>query len=306
MGDTIPVLLDTDPGSDIDDALAIAYLLRQPLCELVGISTVSGDKPEQRAELAAAICEDFGRPDVPVYAGVPGPLVPGYGPGQPHCPQHAVLRGRKTRTFRAGDSIEFMRKTILDRPGEITLLSIGPMTNVALLFALDPTIPSKLRQLVLMAGVFTGEGEWRFGPGHREWNVLCDPPAGAAVYAARPAKHTSIGIDVTSCCRLNADEARQRLGAVPGMQLVVEMAEVWFSRSREVTFHDPLAAATIFEPDLCTYVEGSVRVEVISPPLAGLTQFDRRSEVKPHRIATHVDAPRFFEHYFDVVGKANR
>ena len=67
------LLLDTDIGNDIDDALALAYLLREPQCELLGVTTVCGE-PEKRCEMASAICHHLGRPDVPIHPGCPVPL----------------------------------------------------------------------------------------------------------------------------------------------------------------------------------------------------------------------------------------
>src|SRR3990172_8925537 len=83
-----PVLLDTDIGSDIDDAVCLAYLLRQQRCELLGVTTVSGDT-RARAALASAVCHAAGRPEVPVHAGVAEGLL--LGTIQPHVPQAAVL-----------------------------------------------------------------------------------------------------------------------------------------------------------------------------------------------------------------------
>ena len=84
----IPVLLDTDIGSDIDDAICLSYLLRQPRCELLGITTVSG-KPQERAALAEAVCRAAGHKDVPIHSGVAQGL--NMGIVQPECPQSEVL-----------------------------------------------------------------------------------------------------------------------------------------------------------------------------------------------------------------------
>jgi len=194
-----------------------------------------------------------------------------------------------------------LRTTIRSRPGEVVLLAIGPLTNLGLLFTLDPELPALLRELVLMCGVFTaGNGH---GPGSREWNALCDPLATAITYRARPPRFTSIGLEVTTQCVLDADECRRRFTEAGGPLLVVaEMAEVWFrGGARHITFHDPLAGAVIFEPHLCEYTEGEVTVETTSPLLAGLTTLQTRSESKPHRIATRVQPDRFFAHYFEIV-----
>ena len=132
MPDTIPILFDTDIGSDIDDAVALGYLLRQPDCELVGVTTVSGEV-RQRAALADAVCRAAGRTDVPIHAGIEQPLV---GPQkQPNCPQVEIL-DRFDHTapekYRIGDAIAFMHKhkvrnaPVIDKNGAIAgFMTIG-------------------------------------------------------------------------------------------------------------------------------------------------------------------------------------
>ncbi len=299
MNNPIPLLLDTDIGSDIDDAVCLAYLLRQPRCELLGITTVTGDTAH-RAALAEVICRVAGREDIPIHAGASGPLLSG--PGQPHTPQYeAIMHYPHRRDYPPGAAIEFLRQTIRARPHEITLLGIGPLTNLALLFATDPELPSLLKAIVLMCGVFTGGNGP--GPAAREWNALVDPIATAIVFRARPPRFTSIGLEVTTRCRLPAEECRRRFALAGGpLGVVAEMAEVWFRGAAHITFHDPLAAAAVFEPDLCQYTEGQIEVETISPSLAGLTRLTSSAEPKPHQIAVTVDVARFFTHYFGSVG----
>jgi inosine-uridine nucleoside N-ribohydrolase len=295
----IPVILDTDIGSDIDDAVCLAYLLKQPRCELLGVTTVTGDVV-QRAALCEVVCRDGGREEVPIHAGTPSVLLTG--PGQPRVPQYEAIQQRAHRKdYPPGAAVEFLRRAIRERPGEVTLLAIGPFTNVALLFATDPEIPSLLRQLVVMGGVFTGAAG--HGPAAREWNALCDPFATAIMFRARPPRVTAVGLDVTQKCRLSAGECRHRFTAAGGpLTVVAEMAEVWFRGSEAMTFHDPLAAAVIFEPDLCDYLEGHVQVVLHEEPLAGLTRFTPTKEEPPHRIASAVRPDSFFEHYFATVG----
>lgn len=299
MGDKIPILLDTDIGSDIDDAVCLAYLLRQSRCDLLGITTSTGDTA-QRASLAALICEAADKPDIPIHRGSTGPLM--NGPGQPNVPQYEAIRDKPHRSdFGAPSAVSFLQRTIRDRPNEITLLAIGPMTNLGLLFSMDPEIPSLLKELVLMCGVFTsGNGH---GPAAREWNALVDPTATAMTYAARPPRFTSIGLDVTTKCVLPADECRERFHKAGGpLEIVANMAEVWFRGRHAITFHDPLASAVIFEPDLCGYADGEVTVHPSGHGISGLTAFNERAEEKPHTIATTVNPEAFFAHYFDVVG----
>jgi len=293
----IPILLDTDIGTDIDDALCLAYLLQQPRCELIGITTVTGE-PDKRAALADALCRAAGKTDIPIHAGVDLPMLSAQ--RQPLCQQAEALSSVPHREdFRWYTAIEFLRETIRGRPNELTLLAIGPLTNVGLLFAVDPAISKLLKRLVLMCGVFTTQVA---GTPTREWNALCDPHATAIVYNAVTQSHLSIGLDVTLRCRMDAQEARRRLRGTPVLEVVGRMAEVWFRSRGQVVFHDPLAAAVIFEPNLCRYQQGRVEVELVSQRLCGTTLWDTGSAEKPHRIALEVDPQRFFERYFSVVG----
>ncbi len=291
----VPVLLDTDVGSDIDDAACLVYLLAQPRCELLGITTVTGE-PDKRAMLADAICKAAGRSDVPIHAGAATPLL--IEQAQKVAHQAEVLsRWPHRRDFEPNTAVEFLRAVIRSRASQITLLTIGPLTNVGLLFALDPQIPSLLKQLVCMCGVYA---IGLHGERPREWNAMGDPHATAIVFRAGAPNHLAIGLDVTMKCAMPADDCRKRFRGGP-LDVVADMAEVWFRRQPRITFHDPLAAAVIFEPDLCEYSPGLVQVELTSPRLAGLTQFDPTAEVKPTRVASEVNPARFFDHYFSVL-----
>ena len=194
MGDEkVKLLFDTDIGSDIDDAVALAYLLSQPRCDLLGVTTVTG-QPERRAEMVSAMCRHVGRGGVPVHAGCPEALL--IAMRQTTAGQADALGDRdRRREFPPNTAVEFLRDTIRANPGEVTLLAVGPMTNLGLLFAIDPALPGMLKQLVLMCGRF-------FDAMGGEWNAIGDPHATAIVYGhggqARPPRHVSYGLDVTT------------------------------------------------------------------------------------------------------------
>jgi len=283
------ILLDTDIGNDIDDAFCLAYLLAQPRCELVGVTTVTGDT-QQRAALVDALCQAAGRRDVPIVAGRGDVVLSG--PGQPQNPQAEVLDRLPHRTGFPTDAVDFLRETIRKNPGEITLLAIGPMSNIGLLFAVDPQIPSLLKRTVMMIGHF-------FKPG-AEWNAKVDPFAAALVYRYLSHENLSIGLDVTLKCALPAADVRAKLKG-PLLEAVGEMAEVWFRNRDRVIFHDPLAAAVIFEPDLCSFKRGRVVVDVHSRQVEGMTLF-REAADGPHQVAADVDGGRFLSHFFSVLG----
>lgn len=287
--------LDTDIGSDIDDALALAYLLARDDCELLGISTVT-EVDNQRARLASALCRIAGK-DVPIYPGLPLPLlVP---PRQTAVPQAVALTRWPHRTdFPQNCAIDALRAAVRARPGEVSLLAIGPMTNIGVLFALDPELPSLLKELVLMCGAFHFP-DW---PDAVEWNAVNDPHAAALVYRASPPRCASFGLDVTKKVVLDRTEFEPRIRATEMGRCVLDMAGAWFEQTERVTFHDPLAAAAIFEPSLCGCKRGSVVIELENPALLGRTHWTPQ-EGGTQEIAVSVDAPRFLEHFFCTLAK---
>lgn len=291
------ILLDTDIGSDIDDALCLAYLLAQPECELLGVTTVTGEGA-QRAALASVLCKVAGR-EVPIYVGAERPLL--VEQRQRRAPQaNALDRWPHETDFPRGETIEFLRRTIRAHPGEVILLTIGPLTNAALLFSVDPEIPRLLKGLVMMCGIFHSETRTA------EWNSMLDPHATAIVYQTPVAVHRSIGLDVTLQVRMAAEEVRQRF-KTPLLRPVLDFAEVWFEEQDEIIFHDPLAAVTIFDQGgsspVCGFQRGQVNVAGETSPLdekPGSTHFEPGGTHAPHEVATTVKPERFFADFFAV------
>jgi inosine-uridine nucleoside N-ribohydrolase len=292
---SVKVLVDTDAGSDIDDAVCLAYLLAQPRCELLGITTVTG-QARQRAMIASALCKVAGK-KVPIYPGAEVPLL---------VPQRqktarqasALAKWEHDSQFAHGMAVEFMRQTIRDNPGEVVLLAIGPLTNLALLFAIDPEIPDLLKGLVLMCGMFRAR---TVELGLLEWNAMLDPHATAMVYGASLRVHRSIGLDVTTQVTMSAAQVRKRFRHRL-LQPVLDMADVWFQERDVIMFHDPLAGATIFDDQICSFERGLVEIELESHRLRGLTHWKPGDEAGQHEVAVQVDSGRFFEHFFAVLG----
>ena len=286
MPEETPLLLDTDVGSDIDDALCLSYLLAERRSHLLGVSTVSGGAP-QRAMLADALCKAAGRYDVPVWAGTEAPLLGEQ--QQPDVPQESALNNWEHESdFEPNEAVWKMRETIREYPGNPVLLTVGPLTNVGLLFSLDPEIPRMLDRLVVMGGRFFMEGS-------PEWNIRCDPYAASIALSAPVRKIQIYALDVTTQCVMNADECRERFTGGP-LDMVAEMAEVWFGERDKVTFHDPLAACAVFEPEMCNYRNGKIHVGVDS----GSTVL-KSVEGGAGQVAESVDSDRFFERYFGTV-----
>jgi len=200
--------------------------------------------------------------------------------------------------FPKGQAVEFLAHTIRSYPGEVTLLTVGPLTNAGLLFSEHPDVADLLAGLVLMGGNFDETGP---EAGRIEWNIAGDPLASEITYKTPVCLHRSLGLNVTQKVMMTAEEVRERF-TVPLMRPVMDMAEIWFAQFYpSITFHDPLAAATIFEPDICNYQEGTVILQNTNTP--GKTIFDQSKDYAPHQVAMNVDAGRYFEHFFHIVGE---
>ena len=285
------VLLDTDIGSDIDDAVALAYLLAQPECDLLGITTVTGE-PVKRASMASALCRVAER-EVPIFPGDAQPLQ--IAQRQPEAKQAAALVNWSHETdFPEGKAIEFLAQTIEANPNEVILLTIGPLTNIANLFQAYPQVPGLLKGLVIMGGAFRGGF---MADNKAEWNLLLDPLAAEIVYGARARLHRSIGLDVTTQVTMPANEVREQF-QTRLLKPVLDFAEIWFQNVDKIVFHDPLAAATIFDETICTYETGTVRIDMDEHP--GLSVFTAGGVDAPHEVAFGVDAPGFLKHFFGV------
>lgn len=292
MSDKIKVLFDTDIGTDIDDALALTYLLREEKCDLLGVTTVTGE-PVKRAKLASALCMAAGRPDIPVIPGIEKPIF-GRVRQTPYTQENVLERLDHQKEFADISAVDFMRKTIRENPGEVTLLAVGPLTNVALLFALDREIPSMLKSLVVMCGDFKNPSA--------EWNAKLDRFATAAVYSSELRSAVSYGFDVTSTFCIGHDEMVDRFNG--GLaEVAKEFATEYLSKpNRRLFFHDPLAAVGLFHPEVCTYRRGDVAVRIDMDENSGYTDFTA-NENGIHLVADTVDVERFYAIFFDTITK---
>lgn len=172
----VPVIFDTDIGTDIDDAYALVALIRRPELEVIGVTTVSSDAVA-RARLAAKLLSIAGGPAArtPVYAGISTPTQ--------YMKQVEWAAGFSSSTLHDRGGVEFMRREIEKRPGEVTLIAVGELTNVAALLESSPGIAPKIRAIALMGGaVYRG-----YAPGSKpepEWNIRSNAKAARTVFTS--------------------------------------------------------------------------------------------------------------------------
>lgn len=281
------ILLDTDIGGDIDDAICLAYLLREPRCRLLGITSVCGES-ETRAEVADAICLAAGR-RIPIIAGMDRPLQP--------IPMYPTPEGAQALArwphdcYALGDAPEFMYGKICEHPHAVVLIGIGNMTNIAAMFERYPDAAGLLKGLVVMNGYF---GDEKLPEPLYNWNSWADPLASKIAFAAEVALHRAIPLEVTDQLTIAAERAGELLTPCSElMRAVFDFGNAWLESSSRLTLHDPLAAVSVFYPDICSFERGRVDVETESEAEMGATRFapDACGNVE---IARTVDRERFY------------
>jgi purine nucleosidase len=257
------VLIDSDIGDDIDDALALALALCSPELDVRAVTTVFGDTP-RRARLAAYLLKVFGNEDIPVAAGTREPIQPRHRPsGVPQAAildEHTALPALSTLS-----GPELIIKTAHAHQGHLTLLCLGPLTNIAEALKYEPHLFMAIRNIIMMGGT----SGWPLP----EWNIRSDARAAQIVLGAG-IPVTMLGWNVTSRCQLQTTHIEQlRTNRSPQVRLLSQLLAIW-QRHRPrwqlalPYLHDPLVVAALCAPELLKFEEMTARV-LSQGPLKG-------------------------------------
>jgi purine nucleosidase len=289
------IILDTDIGTDVDDCLALALILASPEIRLEGVTCVYGDVL-LRARMVRKLLRLAGRDEVPVLAGAEQPLLgrrPVYWAGHEGV---GLLEGADAGLAPASEhAVDYLVRTIGENPGQIHLIAIGPLTNLALAFLREPRLARGLAHLTIMGGALRGPDD--LGLPYAEHNIKSDPEAAHVVMTAG-APITLVPLDVTTRVRIRREDvARIRAGGTPFQEAVARQVELYPPfRDRGYTFlHDPLAAAAAIRPDLVETRSLHVDVELTGQHTTGATLMRTPSADAPANanVALSVDAPGF-------------
>jgi purine nucleosidase len=318
----IPLLLDVDTG--IDDALAILYAIASPAPELVAITAVHGNAPLADTERnTRAILELAGRSDVPVALGRPTPLLrPLQTSPETHGPHgigYAVLPEPSVRPS-AQLASELIVEAARSEPGRLTLVTLGPLTNLAIAVLAEPRLPMLLRRWVAMAGAFHVPGNTT---PVSEWNIHCDPEAArialgawqAAVDAdAATPRALLMGLDVTEQARLlpaHLDALVARGGDTPMTAFASEALRFYFEFHERYDgfygafIHDPFVVAAALDPRLVDTRPAAVDVDAGGGPGDGQTIADWRNSTgrRPNVDVAISGRPSvFLDRFLDRIG----
>lgn len=277
------IWLDTDIGDDIDDALALALALRHPEIEIVAVTTVFRDT-QARARMARYLLDIYGYHAVPVYAGAGKPLIAPV----PRAPLEPQLRltPATTRAFDPMHAVDAIRAAYAQPGSDVTLVTIGPLTNLALALALDPTLANRIPRVVTMGG--------QVGRTASEWNILCDADA-AAIVLRSGLPLTLVPLDVTTRTEMRADHltAIDAAADEPARWLMT-LIRAWQDKTgRPPMLHDPLALAVALDP---AWVKTqTLQLDVIAGggPGNGITYVSRDGGTVD--VALEVDGPGFVD-----------
>lgn len=311
------IIIDTDPG--IDDAMAILFAHAHPGVELLGLTTVHGNVSLKDATRNALRVCAVGGLDVPVCAGAAQPLV-----GRTRYARHvhgrdgmgdvAAGRWRPPRSD-PRSAVEFIAEQVKAAPGKVTLVPIGPLTNIARFLEKHPRLAGKVEEVVLMGGAAFYAGN---ATPVAEANILCDPEAAARVFASK-LRVVMVGLDVTDTTTLSpadfARVARRNRAAGGFLQKATRCYIDFYRRERGkdgCCMHDVCAVACIVAPKLFDLLPGRIRVHregfmrggtVVQPP-------DRKYDAEgwgrlpQQRYAAAADRPALRRLFIDTLAAA--
>jgi purine nucleosidase len=336
--ESVPLLIDVDTG--IDDSLALLYACASPDAEIVAVTCSAGNvDARQVAENTLAVLELCGREDIEVALGRETPLVRDLvTTPETHGPRglgYAVLPPAAT-TVSDRHGADLIIEEARRRPGELTLVTLGPLTNLAVAVLREPRLPHLLRRLVLMGGSYRSPGNT--AP-TTEWNISVDPDAAQVVFRAFadpavPLRPLALGLDVTERAKLTPDHlARlaELAGCLPDgsfgqsergaserdpiIGFIADALRFYMEfHSRYDGFygafiHDPLALAAAIDPTLVRTESLAVEVELGGTLTTGETVTDWRRVWgrEPNLdVAVEADVDRFFERFTERVAALAR
>jgi inosine-uridine nucleoside N-ribohydrolase/sugar/nucleoside kinase (ribokinase family) len=292
-----PILIDCDPGHD--DAIALLLALASPEVELLGVTSVAGNQTlDKTTANALRVLEFAGRGDVPVAAGADRPLVrdqfvAAYVHGETGLdgPDLPPPQGKPVDRH----AVDFLAETIRNHDRPVTLIPVGPLTNVALLLALHPD--ARPERIVLMGGAIA---EGNVTPA-AEFNIWCDPEAAARVFASG-IDVTMIGLDVTHKALFTQAHIGRLAGRVG--EMVTELLRFYDTFHRSVynfdgsPIHDALAVAHVLNPELVGTLKRNVEIDTESELCRGRTVVDlwQRTDREPNaQVGVEVDSDGFLE-----------
>jgi purine nucleosidase len=253
------IIIDTDIGGDIDDAFAVGLALRSPEFQILGISSAWGDT-RLRARLLSRFLQETGRADIPVAVGIAK-----HPPGKLDTLTQALYAQGGPNDENYPNAVDFILDQIKLHPGEITLISIGPETNLGAAIDRDAATFRKLKRVVLMGGsVYHGYSQFNYGKTHGpdpEWNILCDVQAAQKVFSSGVPLYV-MPLDSTQIKLQELERAEIFKAGTPLTDALLVLYTQWAQgTSKTPTLFDAVAVGYAMHPELCPAQPIRLRVD---------------------------------------------
>jgi purine nucleosidase len=280
------VYIDTDvglgtPGAEIDDGAALIFLLRNKSIDVIGTGSVFGNVPLYDATLNLdRLLTWLGGEHIPLGRGVEKPLIADMAWFESWQSGYGKTLSWNVRSM-ACLAANLIIDTVRTHPGQVSILSLGPMTNLALAIRLDPEIISLTREVIVMGGSFNIQNP------SPEFNVRCDPEAAQMVFTAGRNVHI-LGLDITRRVHFSRRDFSSLPNGNRAVELLRDQAPGWIDRVEEMgweqdgcALHDAVAAAYLVENSIFQVEEATVEIELVDPNSRGLTRFFPATENRP-------------------------
>jgi purine nucleosidase len=294
------IILDTDIGTDVDDAYAVAFLANSPEVQIEAVTTVWADA-ELRARIVKKLLNALGRPDVPVAVGESFPLNPERPAFLMGHEGQGILDGGEKLRLSDTPALEMIESLLKAYPRQLKVVLIGPQTNLGKLLSRRPELATLIKEFVIMGGTpFYGPREMRlFGEKPIDYNFMADPEAARIVFDSG-VPITMVGCNVTMPTLLRP-EHMERIGRcnTPATELLYSMTDVWLKviGQNETPMHDALACSALFTLEFLDTMMLNVTIETKGELTSGLTVVNRYNNEEWNRVkvATDVRSREFVE-----------
>ncbi len=302
------IILDVDPG--IDDAMAIALAIKSKGVEVLGLTTVGGNLPLEKTTDNAARILKLLKATCKVYPGMSQPLV-----RRLHTAEHihgptglGYLDLEKADEYISEiHAVDFIIEEVNRRPKEVTIIAVGPLTNICLAIKKDPSIVDRVKEIVIMGGAVFTEGN--VTP-KAEFNIYVDPESAEHVFNCG-AKITLVGLDVTLKALLLEDhlEILRKKGGELG-ESIAKMTDFYLERYKDhnklkgCALHDPLAVGVALDKTLVKTQHIYVGVETKGDLTRGVTVGDKMSRFSKEpnvHVCVEVDADKFIDTFMETI-----
>lgn len=297
------IIIDTDIGTDFDDAMAISLAMYAPGLDIKGITTVYGNT-SIRAQLAKKLTQLGRCANIPIYAGLEQTLLLNRQIAWIGHEGEGVLDEEEV-VYESGSAVDFIISTVMENPGQITLVPIGPLTNIAAAIIHEPRIIQNVKEIVMMGG-YARTGALPEFVNPCDWNIICDPEAASVVFRSG-IPITMVGLDVTYWVSVSRDEFKRQLAMDnPLHNALHELLQRWLAHlNKETAFmHDPLTVAVVMDRSIVTTKKMRIEVEYDQRQKAGTTIAtpDDHGNVD---VCCEVDIERFKKLLFSTIQNAD-